>query len=463
MASTSQAVTLERLRRQSRLGMFEAMPLLAILLRLMSGEIAILGYLVAGLYAVNGRAQAVTALTLSWLFSMLNPDIFPDSGLASIGRYWILLMSVLCLVAHPSRRPLRNASRQVILGTTLFAVFVILHSFLFSRMSDVSLLKATSWTVAIIVLLMCWSQMSWAQRNRTSNQIYWILIAVMIVSLLLTQFTAGYLPGRQLLRGLLGHSQSLGITMAILALWSLVNLIASRKPARLDLLIFPLAVFTIYLTGARTAFLALTLAFLIMVSLGPHLAQRKLLAMLPGLKSRKVQFNGLIFLILLAISAPSLQSEIDSFLTKGYRADNIQEAFKSSRGGLLEEMQRNIDRYPLTGIGFGIASAPNEMRIVRDPIFGLPISAAVEKGVLPVAVIEELGYPGAGLFALWIMMLIIQSARLGAFSLGILCTILALNMGEAILFSIGGMGMLALILATRCSVVNSAGRKDAKH
>ncbi len=71
------------------------------------------------------------------------------------------------------------------------------------------------------------------------------------------------------------------------------------------------------------------------------------------------------------------------------------EAYDLSRGSLIDEMWQNITEHPLAGIGFGIGSDPSEMEIERDPVFRLPIGAPIEKGVLPIAVVEELGIIGA--------------------------------------------------------------------
>lgn len=72
-----------------------------------------------------------------------------------------------------------------------------------------------------------------------------------------------------------------------------------------------------------------------------------------------------------------------------------------SRGFLIARMFSNIEEHPFVGIGFGVSSTPEEMNITYDPIFGAPLSAPVEKGVLPVAIIEEFGFfLGGSIFAL---------------------------------------------------------------
>jgi hypothetical protein len=50
-------------------------PILAMAMRIASTPTANLSYLVIVGYALLGRAQAIQALALSWLFTMLSPGI----------------------------------------------------------------------------------------------------------------------------------------------------------------------------------------------------------------------------------------------------------------------------------------------------------------------------------------------------------------------------------------------------
>lgn len=101
-----------------------------------------------------------------------------------------------------------------------------------------------------------------------------------------------------------------------------------------------------------------------------------------------------------------------------------------------------------SGIGFGIVSNPDYMVIERDSFLNLPLSALVEKGVMPVAVVEELGVFGALVVFIWFAILLRRSARAGVSQFAVVITLLLVNLGESMLFSAGGMGMLLLILLT---------------
>ncbi|MDD3948975.1 MAG: hypothetical protein PHT43_05885, partial [Anaerolineaceae bacterium] len=97
-------------------------------------------------------------------------------------------------------------------------------------------------------------------------------------------------------------------------------------------------------------------------------------------------------------------------------------------------------------IGFGVTSNPSMMKVERDPILGLPVSAPAEKCVLPIAILEEVGVLGFLAVCLWISMIMRSGARGGVVPFSVSLTALLMNMGEATLFSPGGMGLLSLIL-----------------
>lgn len=86
------------------------------------------------------------------------------------------------------------------------------------------------------------------------------------------------------------------------------------------------------------------------------------------------------------------------------------------------------------------------MEVKRDPVLGLPTGASIEKGVAPLMVLEEVGVLGALFVALWLLRLLRSAARSGLAPFAVCMTVLLLNMGEATLFSAGGMGLLPMIL-----------------
>ncbi|MBK8317255.1 MAG: hypothetical protein IPL05_00860 [Betaproteobacteria bacterium] len=70
-------------------------PLLATVMRIAGGPAANISYLLIAGFALLGRKQAIQALALSWLFSMLNPALAPDVSAASIGRYLVIFAAAI--------------------------------------------------------------------------------------------------------------------------------------------------------------------------------------------------------------------------------------------------------------------------------------------------------------------------------------------------------------------------------
>ena len=115
---------------------------------------------------------------------------------------------------------------------------------------------------------------------------------------------------------------------------------------------------------------------------------------------------------------------------------------------LAKEMTTNIRKTPLSGIGFGIGSSPREMNIARDPYFDLPISAPIEKGIMPLAILEEVGILGAILVFSWFAIMFRRAWQSGPTQFIVISTAFMVNLGQNIFFSTGGLGLLVILLVT---------------
>ena len=81
--------------------------------------------------------------------------------------------------------------------------------------------------------------------------------------------------------------------------------------------------------------------------------------------------------------------------------------------------------------------------------------ATVEKGVMPVMILEELGIPLGTLTLVWLLYLGMQSARGGLLPLSVYGTAICTNLGEAAFFSAGGNGLILILVA--CWAVTEPG------
>jgi hypothetical protein len=112
--------------------------------------------------------------------------------------------------------------------------------------------------------------------------------------------------------------------------------------------------------------------------------------------------------------------------------------------GLVEQGMASFRERPMIGNGFQVS---REMRGYDMSEMGLLLSAPIEKGVLPVMVLEEGGVIGALLIAAFLINLYGKYRRLQfTCFLSTFTVFLGLNSGEASFFSTsGGGGILWMI------------------
>lgn len=442
-----------------------SVPLFALLMRIASSPTADFAYLVISAYALFSRRQAIEALSLSWLFSMLNPGIAAEATAAPIGRYAVLLAAAVSVLARS--KVLRESGRisRLTMTTLLLGGFFVIHAVLFSPVVDVSVLKAASWALAMTTLVAAWTGLTEAERAALADRIFRGLVVVMLVSLPLIALPVGYLRNGTGFQGVLNHPQAFGPTMALLGAWAASRMLGEKKPSWLLVALVGACLVLVVLSEARTAGFALVLGMVVAVVTVSGLSGRPVRVVLPGLRSRRVVLVAALALVGAILSAAQLEALVTDFIAKSGRAEvhSALEAYERSRGGKMEEMWANIEKKPLQGIGFGVASDPRDMQVARDPVLGVPTGAPIEKGVLPLAILEEVGLLGFALVAAWMWMLLRRGARGGIAPVAVTLTALFLNLGEATFFSPGGFGLLSLLLVAWAFASGSSRRDRAPY
>jgi len=134
-------------------------------------------------------------------------------------------------------------------------------------------------------------------------------------------------------------------------------------------------------------------------------------------------------------TAGKISGGLRTYITKKATEGNQITAkdIMSSRTGLINRGWANFQGSPLVGIGFGVST---------DPYFIANASllyAPVEKGFLPVAVLEEVGILGTITFLAFLLALFITLVRdrnIPGFTM--FFSYLASNLGEASFFALGG-------------------------
>lgn len=422
-------------------------PLIALIaLRFAPGVPTVVAFAAVAGYALLNRANAIVALMLSWLFTLSNPGLTGDAGGGGAERYLVMLAAFASVVFHSLRDRFVRPDAFVA-ATVLLVVFFVGHSIFLSPVPSVSILKALSWGVAMLTSLCAWLSLDEQRRQALAERVFWLLVALMVVSLPLLVAPVGYLRNGSGFQGVLSHPQTFGLTMATLTAWSAARLLETAKPSWIQVAITGLALVMVVLSQARTGGLAMLVGLMLAIAITVVVKARRLRLVAPGLLTRR--FWGLAFLGFLAGlgAVEQLWRVVQGFLLKrGGNSASLLDIYDASRGTLIDLMLANIASDPWRGIGFGIASIPSLMRVEENTFFGLPVGATVEKGMAPLAVLEEVGVLGFVLVIVWLGWLTARAAQAGLAPLAVLLTILALNFGENTFFSAGGHGLLGIIL-----------------
>jgi hypothetical protein len=425
---------------------FWQLAILVMLLRAVSGPTSFLAYLIVAIYGVRGPRQALEALLLSWYITLANPAIFGDVFAGNLGRFLVLFgVAGAAFVRHTWDRVSYSVLATLVLGS-----FILLHSLFFSEMASVSVLKGTMWALAMLTILLSVTSLSEREFVKTERHIYGFLVLLLLLCIpAYVLLPGGSIPGWGYLRGVLGHSQATGVLGALVAVWAFSKLVDRQQGATKDFLVFVLAVVTVFLTATRTGLLGIALTLLIVTIVAGIRGRAPLKSLILRPRNPLLTASIMVALAVAIINSEALLSSLDNFVRKGTDASSVTEAYSDSRGGQIDAMMDNIRRDPLYGIGFGIASAPETMRIRR--VAGIPVGAPVEKGVIPIAVWEELGLLGLILTACWILTIVSSAIRAKLTQVSLIVAIILMSLGEASLFSAGGMGLLSMLLLGFCA------------
>lgn len=402
-------------------------------------------YLLLCAYALLGEKHVVRALALSWLVTVWNPSLGPSPLGGTAGRFLVIGVGALsCLIRWRGLRGVMVVSRPVLLAASL-GLFFIVHSVVFSRQVEVSVLKAVVWMLTIVTLVCAWGRIGGELRSTAPRELRSLLLFVLVASTPFFWTRHGYLRNASGFQGMMNHPQAFGPTMALLASIILTEVLTRARPELWRLAALSLSLAFIVASEARTAAFALLLGivFGFLFQIGGGVRQN--LATFSGLRSRRVLGSVGVGLLLGMTQAPRAVAGLRGFLEKrGHSEGGVFAAYQESRGRLIAEMWEGFLRHPIMGNGFGLPSLSAHFEIVYDATTGLPAAAPVEKGVIPLAVLEDVGMIGAILVGLWLWDAARRARSVSLVSLTLLLTALATNLGEATLFSPGGMGLLIM-------------------
>lgn len=450
--------------RFSQIGLI-IVPVLATILRLASPPTSALAYVVLAGWSLTGRRQAVLSLFFCWLFNMIS-HVFCGSPLyAAQLRFVIFFAAAFSVLFHGPSRSATTKVRSLAAVTIPVLVLIMGHSMVASLITDVSILKAVTFSIVFLTVLCGWAWMPPAERHLTIQTIFGSLMLVVLFGLPMRLAGRGNMGFSGFFCGVIYHSQTMGIIAAAVASILTAQCLTIRPLRWWRVLLLGLALVELYWTGSRVSAVALAggigLAFIVQL-FGSVLFVR---GENPRIVAARLGVAGVLFLLLLVVAGRELAGGVRQFLIKyGEKEDaSFVEQGMSTRQGLIDIMSENIRRYPLGGIGFGVGSTPERRQnIVRDPYLGLPLMATVEKGVLPIVILEEFGIPLGVFVYFWIGLLVLCASRGGIVPFAVFTTLMLTNLAESAFFSPGGLGLLTIIL-TGWAVTEPAGGAWKKH
>ena len=389
------------------------------------------------------RALKSTKATLEALlvlaFYLLGNEIF-TAGFASNLRYLILFFGFLSVM-------FRKSSGRNSLRTMLWVFFMIatLSSLFASYLPTISTLKVVSFFVGTYVMVEGFAQ---TRKYRT----YWLktmntfFVFILLSSTLFLFLGLGFERNGRGFQGIMAHPQTFGPILSVITAWFLGMWASGSKKYNGLLLLPAISILYIFLSQARTGIAALTLssmfAFLLSKQTVVNLRlKRKVRSLLLGL--------GIAVILSLVIYPQFITDTILPFVQKREATTtDFNELFNQSRGGLAVSSMDNFRSHPLLGIGLGVPSdAPSgESMIQIKYISGIPVGASVEKGFLPSAILEEMGAIGMALTLLILLVLFRKVRQASFFTLWIVAAALFINIGEAVLYSLGGPGFFVWMI-----------------
>ncbi len=395
------------------------------------------------LLAFMGPVRTLQALMVSTLITYSNPHIVKHGVADGVLFRVVLIAAVLRVMVS-----LRLSDLRLVWPVWLFALTAAATSTATSQALPISLMKIAEFTFATTAVLIAFNHLKPAELARLQSWFITVGITVIGLSaltLLKPGFGAGLNGG---LQGILNQPQALGIFIAPFAAWAIAGvLLMRRRASALEIWIALGTVVLIVLTRARTAGVA-TFIGVAVVMLAQMLGHRSTGQAKLG-RAILVLCLAIAVLGTVAVSSGKFRTVLAEYAFKGTERDNrgeLGDAFYESRGGGVLNEWHHFLQQPVLGNGFGVY--PNgkfPQGVVM--FYGIPISAPIEKGFLPTAVLEEDGLLGGILLTLviaWLARYAWRCPDLRWRAMFVAC--LAMNIGECVFLSPGGIGLFDWLL-----------------
>jgi O-antigen ligase len=409
--------------------------------------------------AARSSEGALKALLISSLIINGNSFFMHLGVVAGVGRFAVLGIAAIRIFfdASKSGQTLRGGGYLSLLFA--FCFFTAIGTFINQYFVVVSLLKLAVFLFGAYVVLA--GPLSVRLRHDVLN-LWFFSAAVFVVvgSVIIYPTDIGYFKdaevmarlGLTLFCGMLNHSQTFGVSLVMIYVYTLSLYLFSNMPLRRWLPVMLVCILGLsYLSDSRTALLtivgasvlgAIIFSFDLYRAKVLNVAGRlRVLILVAGVALCGYTFKQLYF-------SESPFGAITQFVSKNrVGALNLEELTSGRDRIVASSFNRFLDN-PVFGIGFGTdLSYEFQSRATW-------YTAPTEKSFMPTAVLEETGIVGFILIYAFIGTFLVFLFRTRNLP-GLLAFIvmLVLNFGEMMFFSFGGLGSLVWVYLSGCLLI----------
>lgn len=401
--------------------------------------------IVAVIWGVRSPLAAIQSMFILVLFSTVNTGIYCFDLIKgeSSGGSVVFYIAIFSFFVAALRRELMKAHFRIdapMMMLFLLLFIVVVSSPLVSYAVDVSIFKIIIFSVGVFTLLLTGRQLAETQSAECDIWLQSLFVSLPWLSLPLMFIGFGYSCNLAGFQAWVGQPQSFSVIMALIVTWLSAKFFYSESKHLIYGSALLVGVVELFLSGSRTGVGAVVISVVVFTALALNRRPRRVGVLVMGIGC----------LIGLALITPAGRDFAISFIRKREAASEFQSVSDQAvetRAALVQRSWENFLENPVFGMGFGTAGDEYALVVQRDPILGLPVSAPTEKGVFWVAALEEIGVVGsAAMFALFSVIVVLIYRSGNREWLAIVVCALVLNFGEAMLFSLGGIGALLWLL-----------------
>lgn len=389
--------------------------------------------------------MAFKALTIGFLGLVCNQAIVPKTPFWTIARF---LIPALCLVRFSfDLQALRISlfQRKYFIALSVFICVAALLSIMTQYFVEIALLKLLNFLIVTMAIFAAAQVM----RARRSDLAEWYVTLCCATVLLgfgsivtgIGNNMRGSGTVSSTFNGPFYHSNCLGPMSAMMVVYlSCVVVYGKYRNRWICVGLAACLLYFMALTQSRTSFAAMFVGILAMVGLSFLLVRNNSIRLRMNISRfalvGALAIAGSLGLIADVVSGQAITRKVVAFANKGGKAEKLDlDQVISSRQAVVEASWNNFLDSPLIGIGFEVAKTEffqQNATLVYAPI---------EKGFLPVAVLEETGLIGTFFFVVFLVAYMLTLARdLNVPGITLFVTFLAVNCGEAMFFAVGGHG-----------------------